>query len=213
MPNTTNLNNNNNIANNISNSNMNYKMKKNNILNLNRNQPSDNITDLNHNFQGENINNISSSNNNFPTKNFAEDEKSVASNFFDTQTPDENFTNNSIKANLNSHRSGNISKNKALSTQNYFNKEFDEDNNIINKNLNLTNKVWPKSRTFLSIISKMFNENYINDHQRGILKDMIMDHNPQLYNILEEYEIDGDSKKMYDNIIVLANSFEKKFIK
>lgn len=92
----------------------------------------------------------------------------------------------------------------------YFNsnKEYDEDYTG-NPNMTLTNKVWPKSRTFLSIISKMFNENYINEHQRGILKEMIMDRNQALNNILEEYEIDADSKKLYESIIQLANSYDK----
>ncbi len=55
----------------------------------------------------------------------------------------------------------------------------------------------------------MFNENYINEHQRGILKEMIMDHNQALDNILDEYEINADSKQLYESIIQLANSNDK----
>lgn len=101
--------------------------------------------------------------------------------------------------------------------KNYFVKEYSEDNLMNSKylkgenpNSSLTNKVWPKSRTFLSIVSKMFNENYINDYQRGLLKEMIMDQNQDLDYILDEYEIDGDSNKLYQNIIALAYSYDKK---
>lgn len=101
--------------------------------------------------------------------------------------------------------------------KNFYVKEYNEDNllssNYIkgeNLNKSLTNKVWPKSRTFLSIISKMFNDNYIDENQRGLLKEMIMDQNQYLDNILDEYEIDADSNKLYENIIALADSYEKK---
>lgn len=93
----------------------------------------------------------------------------------------------------------------------FYKKEYNEDNNLPNANLNpntsLTNKVWPKSRTFLSIVSKMFNDKYINEYQRGLLKEMIMDQNQDLDNILDEYEMDADSKKLYENIIALADSY------
>jgi len=101
----------------------------------------------------------------------------------------------------------------------YYHKEYNEDNLINsnylkgeNPNKNLTNKVWPKSRTFLSIVSKMFNDNYINEYQRGLLKEMIMDQNQYLDNILDQYEMDADSEKLYQNIIALADSYDKKII-
>lgn len=71
-------------------------------------------------------------------------------------------------------------------------------------NHNLTKFVWPKSRTLLSIISKMFYEHYITDYQRGILKELIMDHDPHLIKILNDYENTSNSYEMYQNIISLA---------
>lgn len=71
-------------------------------------------------------------------------------------------------------------------------------------NLNLTSLVWPKSRTLLSIISKMYSEKYISAQQRGVLKEMIIDRDPTLSKYLNEYEITGDSLKMYQKIIDLS---------
>jgi hypothetical protein len=71
-------------------------------------------------------------------------------------------------------------------------------------NINLTKSVWPKSRTLLSIVSKMYMENYINESQRGLLKEFIMDHDERLLQILHDYEISGDSVKLYDCIKSLS---------
>ena len=126
--------------------------------------------------------------------------------------------------NLNLEISGNNKNNNNNQNMNkinksYYHKEYNEDNLINsnylkgeNPNKNLTNKVWPKSRTFLSIVSKMFNDNYINEYQRGLLKEMIMDQNQYLDNILDQYEMDADSEKLYQNIIALADSYDKKII-
>ncbi len=73
-------------------------------------------------------------------------------------------------------------------------------------NLNLTSLVWPKSRTLLSIISKMYSEKYINAEQRSILKEMIIDRDSTLIKYLNEYEITGDSLKMYQKIIDLSKN-------
>lgn len=72
-------------------------------------------------------------------------------------------------------------------------------------NINLTKYVWPKSRTLLSIISKMYSEGYISNTSRGDLKDLIMDHDPLLIHILNEYEVSGDSEKLYQSIKDLSN--------
>jgi hypothetical protein len=73
-------------------------------------------------------------------------------------------------------------------------------------NLSLTKFVWPKSRTLLSIISKMYAESYINAEQRGVLKELIMDYDKNILSILAEYEVNGNSYEMYQSIINLANS-------
>lgn len=84
-------------------------------------------------------------------------------------------------------------------------------NNVVNLspqnqkiNLHLTKFVWPKSRTLLSIISKMYKDNHINLEQRSVLKDMIIDHDKNLIEILNEYEISNDSKRLYENIIKIS---------
>jgi hypothetical protein len=71
-------------------------------------------------------------------------------------------------------------------------------------NINLTSVVWPKSRTLLSLVSKMYNEKYINSEQRGILKEMIIDRNQVLTKYLNEYEISGDSLSLYQKIVKLS---------
>ena len=68
-------------------------------------------------------------------------------------------------------------------------------------NINLTSCVWPKSRTLLSIISKMYLERYINSQQRSTLKEMVIDRDTSLTKHLNEYEVTGDSLKMYQKII------------
>ena len=84
-------------------------------------------------------------------------------------------------------------------------------NNCVNNhraNRNLTNNVWPRSKTLLSIVSKMFLEYYINEEQRGLLKELIMDYDDKLMQILNEYEISGDCIRLYECIINLTQ--EKK---
>lgn len=195
--------------------NVNYNIKK-NIINVNLN-PEDHANNSNFEEESSCKKNISNSKGNLPVeknklnykyvdKNINEDLASKKSNNSSRNFNQESFSNSLKNNTSNSKKSVNL---KQQINSNYFiNKEYDEDFTG-NPNMNLTNKVWPKSRTFLSIISKMFNENYINDHQRGILKEMIMDHNQELNNILEEYEIDADSKNLYESIIQLANLHDK----
>jgi hypothetical protein len=93
-------------------------------------------------------------------------------------------------------------KEKILNEAEFYNKEVIGNNKL---NINLTKYVWPKSRTLLSIISKMFIENYINEKQRGTLKELIMDHDERLLQILHDYEISGNCKKLYDDIKDLSS--------
>jgi hypothetical protein len=83
---------------------------------------------------------------------------------------------------------------------------FNTLNGEINRgmNINLTSCVWPKSRTLLSIISKMYSEKYITADQRSILKEMIIDRDKTLIMFLNDYEVSGDSLKMYEKIIQLS---------
>jgi len=73
----------------------------------------------------------------------------------------------------------------------------------IENKINLTNQVWPKTRTLLSISSKMFREKIITHDQRGVLKELILDQNPNLYGYLSAYESNNNYKLLYENIIKL----------
>ena len=55
-----------------------------------------------------------------------------------------------------------------------------------------------------AIVSKMCKESYLNEEQRGILKDMILDYDNRLLSCLQEYEVGGDREKLYYNLIHLA---------
>ena len=83
--------------------------------------------------------------------------------------------------------------------------------NSKNDRVNLTNEVWvnnlliqPKSRTLLSIASKMYKENLITSKQKGILKELILDDNKNLGMFLSLYEMNNNYKILYDNIIKLV---------
>eukprot|EP00347_Sterkiella_histriomuscorum_P022525 403338163 len=70
----------------------------------------------------------------------------------------------------------------------------------------LTTHVWPKSRMLFAIVSKMSKEGFLNEQQRGILKDLILDYDSRLQTSLQDYEISGDRDKLYYNLINVANS-------
>jgi len=59
--------------------------------------------------------------------------------------------------------------------------------------------------TPLIIISKMFNFKMITSHQRGYLKDLLIDGDSTLKGYLEKYEEDGDLNDLYENISNLIN--------
>lgn len=56
-----------------------------------------------------------------------------------------------------------------------------------------------------AIVSKMCKEGFLNEQQRGVLKDMILDYDQRLLSCLQEYEIGGDRDKLYYNLIHIAN--------
>ena len=70
----------------------------------------------------------------------------------------------------------------------------------------LTTHVWPKSRMLFAIVSKMSKEGVVNDKQRGILKDLILEHDPRMLGCLANYEAQGDRDKLYGHFIEIANS-------
>ena len=70
----------------------------------------------------------------------------------------------------------------------------------------LTTHVWPKSRMLFAIVSKMSKEGVVNEQQRGILKDLILEHDSRMLGCLANYEAQGDRDKLYRNFIDIANS-------
>lgn len=56
-----------------------------------------------------------------------------------------------------------------------------------------------------AIVSKMSKEGYLNEQQKGSLKDFILDYDQRLLTCLQEYEIGGDREKLYYNLIQVAN--------
>lgn len=67
----------------------------------------------------------------------------------------------------------------------------------------LTNRVWPKTRILLAIVSRMHKEKVIDLDQRGRLKDLILDSDPRLHQALNDYYIDNNRTNLYRNLINL----------
>jgi hypothetical protein len=57
-----------------------------------------------------------------------------------------------------------------------------------------------------AIVSKMSKEGVVNEMQRGILKDLILEHNPRMLGCLANYEAQGDRDALYNHFIDIANS-------
>jgi len=58
----------------------------------------------------------------------------------------------------------------------------------------------------LSIVSKMSKEGKLSRTDRGKLKDLILDSNPKIYQILHEYETTENQQKLYSDFIKLAKN-------
>ena len=56
-----------------------------------------------------------------------------------------------------------------------------------------------------AIVSKMNKEGDIDELQRGILKDLILEHDPRILNCLDQYEADGQRDKLYTVMTEIAN--------
>ena len=57
--------------------------------------------------------------------------------------------------------------------------------------------MWPKSRMLFAVVSKMSKEGVLNNNQRGILKDMILEYDSRLVSCLQEYDRGGNKDKLY----------------
>ncbi len=51
----------------------------------------------------------------------------------------------------------------------------------------------------------MSKEGLLNEAQRGVLKDLILDYDQRLLQCLQEYETGGDREKLYFNFLQQAN--------
>jgi hypothetical protein len=69
----------------------------------------------------------------------------------------------------------------------------------------LTTHVWPKSRMLFSIVSKMGKEGALNEFQRGVLKDLILEYDNRLLSCLALYEQEGNRDKLYASMREIAN--------
>lgn len=94
------------------------------------------------------------------------------------------------------------------------------DKNYSNVDNNLTNQVWvyilfkswqPKSKILLSIASKMYAEGIIDKEQRGILKDLILQNEPNLNQFLNNYESGESSDQLFSNITKLIEDAQQHY--
>jgi hypothetical protein len=68
----------------------------------------------------------------------------------------------------------------------------------------LTGQVWPKSRMLFAIVSKMSKEGVLNNKQRGVLKELILDYDTRLIQCLKEYDRSGNKDYMYQCLEQIA---------
>lgn len=70
--------------------------------------------------------------------------------------------------------------------------------------------MWPKSRMLFAVVSKMSKEGVLNTNQRGILKDMILEYDPRLVSVLQEYDRYGNKDRLYYQFLQIAALAEKE---
>ena len=68
----------------------------------------------------------------------------------------------------------------------------------------LTYHVWPKSRMLLAIVSRMLKEGLLSSHQKGKLKDLILEEDARMLQCLQQYEMDGNRRLLYSSFLKLA---------
>ena len=78
--------------------------------------------------------------------------------------------------------------------------------NVSSSQQNLTTHVWPKSRMLFAIVSKMYVQGVVSEAERGILKDLILEHDGRLLSCLASYEAEGNRERLYQCFIDIANS-------
>ena len=76
-----------------------------------------------------------------------------------------------------------------------------QSNRSTNVNGILTTHVWPKSRMLFAVVSKMSKEGVLNNNQRGILKDMILEYDSRLVSCLQDYDRVGNKDRLYTQFV------------
>ena len=61
-------------------------------------------------------------------------------------------------------------------------------------------------KQLLSIISEMYKKNLISSIQRGLLKELIIDNDLNLFTFLKQYTLDQSTTKLYERIQFYLNS-------
>ena len=69
--------------------------------------------------------------------------------------------------------------------------------------------MWPKSRMLFAVVSKMSKEGVLNNRQRGILKDMILEYDSRLVACLQEYDRVGNKDRLYYQFLQIAANAER----
>lgn len=60
-----------------------------------------------------------------------------------------------------------------------------------------------------AVVSKMSKEGVLNNAQRGILKDMILEYDSRLVSCLQEYDRAGNKDKLYYQFLQIAANAER----
>jgi len=60
-----------------------------------------------------------------------------------------------------------------------------------------------------AVVSKMSKEGVLNNNQRGILKDMILEYDSRLVSCLQEYDRVGNKDRLYRKFLQIASSAER----
>ena len=60
-----------------------------------------------------------------------------------------------------------------------------------------------------AVVSKMSKEGVLNNNQRGILKDMILEYDSRLVSCLQEYDRVGNKDRLYYQFLQIAANAER----
>ena len=61
-----------------------------------------------------------------------------------------------------------------------------------------------------AIVSKMSKEGVVTEDERGVLKDLILEHDIRLLQCLQSYEAEGNRNRLYQSFIDIANQRQQQ---